>query len=328
MQLTIMPFVAVVVISWAAVPALTRAAEPPAGAGVWPANYTPEPTNCGAFEADGQGFCVADDSPLGVELGVKFDAAKPVLLTGVRIYRVVLSDDEPTVTGSLWNASGNLLRSSTDGGYQEASGWADLVFDEPFLIDDFDVGETFVASYYSPGATYAFEYHFFSSGPFTNGPITAHQSLSADGNGVYCYDNQSCFPVDTYRDTNYWVTPLWAYDFDGFYQPVDSDTWNMAKAGQVIPVKFSLGADLGLEILKAGFPKASPIACEEGGASINEIEVESATTAGGSGLTYDADADQYVYAWKTRKQWAGRCYEFDLGLNDDTSHTFKVSFRR
>jgi hypothetical protein len=59
-------------------------------------------------------------------------------------------------------------------------------------------------------------------------------SPDSSGNGVYCYDNDpaNCadFPVNTYRDTNYWVTPLWGYNFTGFFQPVDNaPTMNVAK---------------------------------------------------------------------------------------------------
>ena len=49
---------------------------------------------------------------------------------------------------------------------------------------------------------------------------------------------------------------------------------------------------------------------------------------GWSSLSYDASADQYVYTWKTSKSWAGKCYRFELGLDDDTSHTFDVQFKR
>ena len=56
--------------------------------------------------------------------------------------------------------------------------------------------------------------------------------------------------------------------------------------------------------------------------------VEETVTAGGSSLSYDAGADQYVYTWKTSKSWAGKCYRFELGLDDDTSHTFDVQFKR
>ena len=46
------------------------------------------------------------------------------------------------------------------------------------------------------------------------------------------------------------------------------------------------------------------------------------------GLIYDALAGQYVYVWKTPKASAGKCFEFHLGLEDDTARTFRVQFTR
>src|SRR6476620_11371643 len=95
------------------------------------------------------------------------------------------------------------------------------------------------------------------------------------------------FPVNTYRDLNYWVTPLWAYGFSGFLQPVDNaPTWNVAKAGSANPVKFRLGGNLGLDVLKQGYPTAAAAACPGAGAPTDLVE--QLLTAGGSSLTYDS----------------------------------------
>ena len=37
---------------------------------------------------------------------------------------------------------------------------------------------------------------------------------------------------------------------------------------------------------------------------------------------------QYIYAWKTDKTWAGKCFTFQLGLNDGSTHYFSVQFIR
>ena len=66
----------------------------------------------------------------------------------------------------------------------------------------------------------------------TSGPLTAMESIrDGDGNGVFCYASSTCSPSETYRDSNYWVSPLWRYRYSGFYAPVDNGTWNSAKAG-------------------------------------------------------------------------------------------------
>lgn len=304
-------------LAFLAVPAAAGATGGSAGAGLWPGTYQASQTDCGSFSRDANNFCYIDDSG-SVELGVKFTSSKAVNVTGVRIYRV----DPGPVTGSLWAADGTLLAGPAGFDGTATHGWQDVTFSAPVPIAP---GQTYVASYFAPNAQYAFQYDFFTGSSYTVGPITALESVGGDGNGVYCYAGGSCFPTDTFRDTNYWVTPLWAYAFTGFYQPVANAGWNGAKAGSAIPVKFSLGGDQGLDVLKGGYPTATQIACP-GSSTVVESMPETAALST-SGLTYDPVAGQYVYVWKTSKAWAGQCYRFELGLNDDTSHTFDVQFK-
>ena len=49
-------------------------------------------------------------------------------------------------------------------------------------------------------------------------------------------------------------------------------------------------------------------------------------TAGGSSLSYDAVAGQYVYVWKTDKSWAGKCGTFAMKLDDGQTHTALFKF--
>ena len=46
--------------------------------------------------------------------------------------------------------------------------------------------------------------YFVSSG-LTNGPLTALQTGTDGGNGVYQYGSVSVFPTNTYNASNYWV---------------------------------------------------------------------------------------------------------------------------
>jgi hypothetical protein len=117
------------------------------------------------------------------------------------------------------------------------------------------------------------------------------------------------------------------YEFVGFFQPVDNLVWNRAKAGQAIPVKFSLAGDQGLDLFTPGFPKAVQAACPGAGTPIDPIETY-AIAAGGSALSYDALSDEYSYVWKTERSWGGKCFRFELGLHDGSNHTFETQFTK
>ena len=104
--------------------------------------------------------------------------------------------------------------------------------------------------------------------------------------------------------------------FSGFYKPVDMNRINAVKAGSAIPIKFSLGGDMGLDIFKSGYPKSIQVIHTdtlEGIGTIEEI-----ITAGNSGLSYDPETDQYTYVWKTSKSWAGTDRELIVIFADGT----------
>jgi hypothetical protein len=296
--------------------------------GLWSSAYTAAQSDCASFVSDTNNFCWTQGgdygSSPGVELGAKFTSAQTMTITGVRVYRV----SPGTVTGHLWDgAGGPPLATGTFAGTDTHS-WQDLMFITPVLIQ---AGHTYVASYHVSDAQYAFQYDYFSTSGSTVGPITELSSPDSSGNGVYCYDNSdptncAVFPVNTYRDTNYWVTPLWGYNFSGFFQPVDNAPMvNVAKAGSAIPVKFSLGGNQGLGIFQTGYPKVTTVNCSTNAPT---DVIETTVTAGGSSLQYDPTADQYSYVWKTASNSAGTCAQFDLGLNDGSTHTFLVQFKK
>ena len=137
-----------------------------------------------------------------------------------------------------------------------------------------------------------------------------------------------------------------AYAFNGFFQPVDNPvggaiTWNKAKAGSAIPVKFSLGGDRGMNILADGAllasmfpappagPSSSPwaekVTC---GSAVSEDSIESTVTANASGLLYDQGAKQYSYVWKTSTSWANSCRVLHVLLKDGTDHVAYVHFTK
>jgi hypothetical protein len=106
------------------------------------------------------------------------------------------------------------------------------------------------------------------------------------------------------------------FSFGGFLAPVQgSPTLNVAKAGGVVPVKFSLGGDRGLNIFLSGSPSSLPVTCNSGAPTGT---VNKTATAGNSVLSYDASSDTYSYSWKTDKGWATTCRRLTLQFIDGT----------
>jgi hypothetical protein len=115
------------------------------------------------------------------------------------------------------------------------------------------------------------------------------------------------------------------YDFGGFFRPVDNrPTVNVGKAGQAVPVKFSLGGDFGLDVLAPGSPTVGAFAC--GSPALDPLEWTASSSE--SGLSYDPASGQYTYVWKTSKSWAGSCQRLTLVFNDGTVQMADFKFTR
>jgi hypothetical protein len=105
------------------------------------------------------------------------------------------------------------------------------------------------------------------------------------------------------------------YAFDGYYAPLVAEPASVTlRAGDVVPAKFSLHGDQGLDVLT----RAAWRPC---GVTTNDW-----SRAGGS-LTYNGGPDRYTFAWATDKTWAGSCKELLLTLRDGMTHSAYVSFR-
>ena len=99
---------------------------------------------------------------------------------------------------------------------------------------------------------------------------------------------------------------------------------NAANAGSAIPVKFSLSGFKGMNVLAAGYPASSPVPCgdTEPGTTIEETQ-----SPGNTLLTYDPETDQYLYVWKTSKDWKRTCRILILRLEDGSEHYASLMFR-
>jgi hypothetical protein len=112
------------------------------------------------------------------------------------------------------------------------------------------------------------------------------------------------------------------YPFTEFKAPVANPPGvNLVKAGQAVPIKFSLDGDRGLRILTPP-PTSRPIDCISGSA---DTALE-AYPAGNSGLQYDAASDTYTWVWKTDPTWKG-CRTLTVALDDGTTREALFAFK-
>ena len=104
-------------------------------------------------------------------------------------------------------------------------------------------------------------------------------------------------------------------DFDGLYSPLVNEPATVTlRAGDTVPVKFSLHGDRGLDVVARS-------AWRPCGVTTND-----SSTAFGS-LAYNTGPDRYTFTWTTAKSWAGSCTELLLTLRDGTTHAAYVSWR-
>jgi N,N-dimethylformamidase beta subunit-like protein/uncharacterized protein DUF4082/Big-like domain-containing protein len=152
---------------------------------VWPATAVPIVVNSGDGGA--------------VELGVKIRTSAAGSVTGIRFYKS--PNNTGTHTGSLWTASGQRLATGTFTG-ETASGWQQLNFATPVPVK---ANTTYIASYYAPNGGYSYDGGYFSSKSAGLAPLTALQSGTDGGNGVYHYGTGGGFPGSQSPGSNYWV---------------------------------------------------------------------------------------------------------------------------
>ena len=113
------------------------------------------------------------------------------------------------------------------------------------------------------------------------------------------------------------------YNFTGFFSPVSNPpVLNEVKAGQGVPIKFSLGGNQGLNIFAAGYPASQQVGCAD---NVPVNVLEETETAGNSTLTYSGGT--YTYNWKTEKAWAGTCRVFVIQLTDGSTHIAYFKFK-
>ncbi len=115
---------------------------------------------------------------------------------------------------------------------------------------------------------------------------------------------------------------LKTYEFTGFLRPiVNLPAYNRVKAGSTVPVKFRLGGDQGLDVIRDGYPTVTPISCTTGEATGPAEEMTVAEA-----LSYGSDGT-YSLTWKTAKGLTG-CRLVTMVLDDGSVHEARFRFDR
>jgi len=116
--------------------------------------------------------------------------------------------------------------------------------------------------------------------------------------------------------------------YAGFSSPV-SPAFNTENAGRTIPIKFSIGTGedgravgrRGSAILLDGYPRAIEVSCTTGVPLTPGLGTSTTGT-----LAFDSASVTFTYEWQTSRSFAGRCYEFRLGLIDGSERTARFRF--
>jgi hypothetical protein len=149
----------------------------------------------------------------------------------------------------------------------------------------------------------------------TSGLGTCTVSYDQPGDGNY-------FPAPQVIEL---VTALPLWPFFGFLAPIGNIGTNPVQAGSVVPMKFGLGGDRGLDVFAPGYPASVTIDCTTGATIGRPVAT---LPAGKGGLNYDALLGQYVYAWRTDKAWAGTCRRLVLQFVDVTQQSASFQLKK
>jgi hypothetical protein len=95
-------------------------------------------------------------------------------------------------------------------------------------------------------------------------------------------------------------------------------TYNLFRATEPVPVKFSLGGDRGLDVIDSVYYNS--VNCDTGA---------TLATGGVRGtLSYNASLARYTYQWQTDSSFAGTCAQLFLTLRDGSRHEAWFRFKR
>ncbi len=121
------------------------------------------------------------------------------------------------------------------------------------------------------------------------------------------------------------------FKFKGFFPPIENPgpgpqvVFNKVKAGSAVPVKFSLCANQGSNVIAEDYPRSEKVSCDAGTPLGDD---KPTITPGNSHLVVDARTGRYHYVWQTSKAWGDTCRKLTVRLTDGTDHVAYFDFFR
>lgn len=112
------------------------------------------------------------------------------------------------------------------------------------------------------------------------------------------------------------------YDFAGFQPPVTPGL-NVIKAGQAVPIKFSLHGYQGMGVLDSPALTTVNHTCDN---ITSTLLPDTASAVDTGNLTYDPGTDTYAYVWKTPKTATG-CITLQIHLNGTPTQAAEFKFK-
>jgi cysteine-rich repeat protein len=165
--------------------------------------------------------------------------------------------------------------------------------------------------------------------PCTDDSCNPASGCLHDNNTAPCDDNDVCTAPDVCGDGTCHSGAA-VYGFNGFFSPVDNlPTVNVGNAGRTFPIKWQLPLCAGEYVRRLDVVRYNPLRYREVQCDGSEAQdAINGDTSGNSGLQYDTGAEQYHYNWKTNKDFAGKCYDLLLELDDGTTQIARFKFTK